>query len=198
MRERGGFVELSKDCTDDKIVELFLKRDETAISESQHKYGNLLSKIAFNILNNNEDSEECVDDTYIKAWNSIPPTVPKFLCAYLSKITRNLSINRWHELHTKKRDYGVLIQIEELSECIPSQNSVEVETDQKVLSAIINDWLKLLNQDDRVLFLRRYFFADSMSTLAFEFGTTEKKLASKLFRLRQKLKLTLERNGVSL
>lgn len=182
----------------ENITNLFLRRDETAISECQNTYGKLLLKISFNILNNHEDSEECLNDTLIKAWNSIPPTVPEILSAYLSKIIRNISINRFHSIHAKKRDFGAYILIDELASCLPSKATLDEEIDKKNLSDLLNAFLKSLKSEERILFIRRYFFGDDLKTLASESETTEKIISSKLFRTRAKLKATLERNGVFL
>lgn len=181
---------------DTEIVELYWNRNEAAIGESSIKYGRMLKHISFNILSNNEDSEECVNDTYGKAWNSMPPQKPNSLAAYLGRITRNISINRWHMNHAKKRDANVLIS--ELSDCIPSSQSIEAEIEASILEDAISKWLYSLHQDDRVLFLRRYWFGDSLHTLALECVTTPNKLAGRIFRLRKKLKTALEKEGVSI
>lgn len=173
------------------IVQMYWDRDEAAIEESHRRYGGVLTGIAYNILHSREDSEECVNDTYHRAWESIPPQKPVRLLAYLGRITRNLSINRWQENHAQKRGGGMLLT--ELSDCIPSTHSVEEETDTRILAAVIGEWLCSLPQDDRALFLRRYWFCDSLEVLADECGTTPNKLAGRLFRLRQKLKTTLEK-----
>lgn len=183
---------------DIQIIELYWNRNEKAISESNTKYGPLLKRIAFNILANNEDSEECVNDTYAKAWTSIPPQKPNSLAAYLGRIIRNLSINRWHENHAQKRGNGAELLLSELSDCIPSSSSVESETDVTTLSDMINKWLSSLPQDDRVLFLRRYWFGDSLNSLATECSTSPNRISGRIYRLRQKLKNVLEKEGISI
>lgn len=112
---------------DMQIVKLFWSRDEAAIRETNAKYGGLLHTIALNILSNHEDSEECVSDTYSKAWNAMPPQKPNSLAAYLGRIVRNLSINRWYEHRAQKRYNGADVLLSELSECVPSTNNVEKE-----------------------------------------------------------------------
>lgn len=181
---------------DAQIVELYWKRAETAISASGEKYGAMLKRISFNILSSHEDSEECVDDAYMNAWNTIPPQRPQSLGAYLGRIVRNLSINRWHENHAQKRYCGAQELLSELSDCIPSTKTVEGELEAAELSQRIRAWLALLSVDDRVLFLRRYWYGDSLKVLAQECQSSENKLAGRLYRLRTKLKTTLEREGV--
>lgn len=179
---------------DFQIIELYWSRKEEAIQETDTKYGKLLSYISYNIVSNYEDSEECVNDTYGKAWDSIPPQRPNNLSAYLGRIVRNLSINRWHENHAKKRGSGADILLSELSECIPASQTVEREIEESILIDSIVKWLKGLPKEDRVLFVRRYWYGDSLEVLAGK--TTPNKLAGKLFRLRQKLKMELEREGI--
>ncbi|HHV11830.1 MAG TPA: sigma-70 family RNA polymerase sigma factor [Clostridiales bacterium] len=180
------------------IIALYNSRVETAISETDSKYGRLLHRIAFNILSNREDSEEIVSDTYNSAWNTIPPQQPNSLRAYLGRITRNLSINRWHKQRAKKRYNGAELLLSELTDCIPANNNVESELERKELALAIDRWLSSLSVDDRVLFLRRYWFSDAVNVLAKECGTASNKLAGRLFRLRQSLKMFLEKEGISL
>jgi RNA polymerase sigma-70 factor (ECF subfamily) len=179
-----------------QIIELYWSRNEEAIQETNTKYGRFLHSIALNILSNQQDSEECVSDTYCKAWNVIPPQKPNSLAAYLGRIVRNLSINRWHEKRAQKRYNGAELLISELSDCVPSSNSVEKGIEVRELSEVISDWLCTLSQDNRVLFLRRYWFGDPLNKLADECGTTINKLAGRLYRLRQSLKNILKSEGV--
>ena len=181
-----------------QIIELYNERNEKAISETSAKYGSLLYRIAINVLSLREDSEEVVNDTYSKAWNSIPPEKPNILSSYLGKITRNLSINRWHSLRAKKRYDGAEILLSELEDCIPSPKNVENEIENKDLVQAIDNWLSTLSVNDRVLFLKRYWFCDAVSALALEFGTSPNKLAGKLYRLRMDLKRALAAEGISL
>lgn len=182
---------------DIQIVELYWERNQLAITESMVKYGTMLKRISLSVLSNHEDSEECVNDTYMKAWNTMPPQKPNSLSAYLGRITRNVSINRWHARHTQKRG-GVSVLLSELSDCIPSCQTIETELEASELTAIITRWLYSLPQDDRVLFLRRYWFGESLGELAKECFTTSNKLAGRMYRLRKKLQTTLEREGVLL
>ncbi|MBO5197499.1 MAG: sigma-70 family RNA polymerase sigma factor [Lachnospiraceae bacterium] len=183
---------------DGKIIELFWAREESALAECQAKYGPLLGRIAFQILANYQDSEECVNDTYVRAWNTIPPTKPESLTAYLGRIVRNLAINRWQERRTAKRGGGAGVLLSELSECVPSPRTVEAEIDAKLLTNHISDWLNSLDTDDRVLFLRRYWFGDALKDLAAECRTAPNQLAGRLYRLRGKLREWLERENVTI
>lgn len=183
---------------DVEIVNLYWNRNEAAIRESDAKYGNMLLRIAYNILSNREDSEECVNDTYGKAWASIPPQKPYSLAAYLGRIVRNLSINRWYEIRAQKRGGGENLLLSELAECIPSQSNVESESEAREITRSIEQWLYTLPKNDRVLFLRRYWFGDSLQTLAAERSTSPNRIAGQLYRLRQKLKSALEKDGVIL
>jgi RNA polymerase sigma factor (sigma-70 family) len=189
MRQRRAYVE------DELIVELYLMRNQEAIRESQLKFGRILMNISFCILESHEDSEECVNDTYLKAWVSIPPQKPENLCAYLGRIVRNLSINRLNAKRAQKRGGGLLA---ELTDCIPSCENPHESAQAALLRDAIVSWLYSLPQDDRVLFLRRYWYGDSLNELAYECGVTPKKLAGRMFRLRQSLKKALEREEISL
>lgn len=182
---------------DAQIIGLYWSRNEAAISESSAKYGHMLKRISFNILLSHEDSEECVNDTYGKAWDTMPPHKPDSLAAYLGRITRNISINRWHKNHAKKRG-GADVLLSELSDCIPSPKSIEAEIEVSALAEVISKWLYSLPQDDRVLFMRRYWFGDSLSSLAAECSTTPNKLAGRIYRLRKKLRSAFEKEEISL
>lgn len=182
---------------DELIVELYLMRNQEAIRESQLKFGRILKNISFSILESHEDSEECVNDTYLKAWESIPPQKPENLCAYLGRITRNLSINRMHAKRAQKRGGGEGL-LGELTDCIPSSENAQERAEASLLRDAIVSWLYSLPQDDRVLFLRRYWYGDSLKDLADECGIAPKKLAGRMFRLRQSLKKALEREEISL
>ena len=182
---------------DVEIVGLYWDRNQLAVTMSNIKYGQMLKRISFGILSSHEDSEECVNDTYMKAWNSMPTQRPTNLAAYLGRITRNSSINRLYEKHAIKRGDANLL-LSELSECIPSAHSVEDEIETKELASLITKWLYSLSLDDRVLFLRRYWFGESLKRLADECLITPNKLAGRMFRLRKKLKSTLDKDGIIL
>ena len=180
---------------DSRIVELFWERNENAINECNTKYNSWLKTISYNILTSYEDSEECVNDTYVKAWNSIPPKKPDSLKSYLGRIIRNLSINRWEERHAQKRD-GNNILLSELEECVPSEVSVEREMELRELTGIIAGWLLSLEKEERIIFVRRYWYGDSVKVIAKDISTTPNKLAGRIYRLRQKLRAELERNDI--
>lgn len=188
--------------SDEDIIKLYFDRDEAAIKESDSKYGHLLKRISFNILNDNQDSEECVNDTYCKVWDSIPPKRPMSLCGYMGKIVRNISINRWHKGQAQKRGGGVDVILTELEDVIPDgsfqNNQVESAIEVSELTDAVNCWLGELTQDDRAIFLRRYWYGDSLKSLADECSTSANKIGSRLYRLRIKLKSVLEERGISI
>ena len=181
---------------DHKIIELFFERNENAISETERKYGRYLSKIAYNILFDFEDSKECVNDTYMKTWNSIPPQQPKFLSVFLGKITRNLAIDVFRRKHAEKRGNSeYALSLSELDECIPDKFSAENKFEQNELSESINRFLASLSKENHDIFLCRYFYSDSIKEIASFFGTSESKIKSSLFRSRKALKEHLEKEG---
>lgn len=181
-----------------EIVELYWERNERAIDETNIKYGRLLHRISFNILANHEDSQECVNDTYIKVWKSVPPERPRFFTAYLGRIVRNLSIDCWNKSRAQKRYNGGEILLSELADCIPSSGTVWQEIETKMLSEILSNWLYTLPKNDRILFVRRYWYGDSIKELAIKIGTTPNKLSGHMYRLRSNLKDVLEKEEVSL
>ena len=182
-----------------KIIELFFERKECAIAETERKYGHYLSKIAYNILFDTEDSEECVNDTYMKTWNIIPPQKPKVLRTFLGKITRRLAIDVFRKKHAEKRGNSEFaLSLSELDECIPDKLSAESEFEQKELSESINRFLSSLSGENRDIFICRYFYSDSIKDIASFFGTSESKIKSSLFRSRKALKEHLEKEGFSL
>ncbi len=184
---------------DFKIIELFFERNENAISETEKKYGRYLSKIAYNILFDLEDSKECVNDTYMKVWNTIPPQNPKILSTFLGKITRHLAIDFFRRKHAAKRgnsEYS--LSLSELDECIPDKLSTEKNFEQKELSESINRFLASLSKENRDIFVCRYFYSDSIKEIASFFKSNESKIKSSLFRSRKALKEHLEKEGFDL
>ncbi len=182
-----------------KIIELFFERKECAIAETERKYGRYLSKIAYNILFDPEDSEECVNDTYMKTWNIIPPQKPKFLSTFLGKITRRLAIDVFRKKHAEKRiNSEFALSLSELDECIPDKFSAETAFEEKELSESINRFLSSLSKENRDIFLCRYFYSDSIKDIASFFQSNESKIKSSLFRSRKALKEHLEKEGFSL
>jgi RNA polymerase sigma-70 factor (ECF subfamily) len=181
---------------DRKIIQLFFSRSQDAISELSQKYGKFCYRIAMNILKNREDAEETENDTYLKVWNSIPPACPDVLRAYIGRITRNLSLSRYRYNHREKRDGHLQVFLSELEDCIPAPQNVEASTDDTVSNAIC---AFLAHQDSktRSLFIRRYFYMESISALAKDFGMKESNVSTKLNRVRIKLKCYLEKEGIS-
>jgi RNA polymerase sigma-70 factor (ECF subfamily) len=181
---------------DQEIIELFLARSEQAITGLQDKYENRLMQIAWNILNNRFDAEECVNDTYLAAWNTIPPQKPDPLLTYVCHIVRNLSIKRYHANNAQKRNSHYDVALDELEECIQSKATVESEYAVKELAGEINRFLSTLNRENRIIFVRRYWFSDSIEDIAKMFNTSSKNISLRLLRIRQRLKKYLEKEGV--
>jgi len=182
---------------DINIVQLFFERSEQAITELSQKYGKLCFHIALNILKCNEDAEECENDTYLKTWNRVPPDEPICLRAYVSRIVRNLALSQYRYNHRQMRDSHLQVYLSELQDCIPASQDVEASADDTVNNAI---WTFLSMQDltARNLFIQRYFYMESISTLSKKFGLKESNISTKLNRIRLKLKQYLEREGVVL
>ena len=181
------------------IIDLYFSRDELAIDETATKYGNYCFKISNNIVKNNDDAQECVNDTYLRAWNSIPPAKPLKLGAFLGRITRNLSLDRYKFNRTKKREGSEFeLLLSELEECVSSNLTVETEFDSDFVMQVINDWLLAQKSENRVLFVRRYWYAESINDLARNQQLSESKIKSALFRMRKNLKFHLEREGIEL
>lgn len=178
---------------DSRIVDLYWLRSETAIAETAKKYGNYCRTIAQNILANSEDTEEAVNDTYLSAWNSMPPHRPSILSTFLGKITRRLSLNKWRDKNRDKRGGNrVNIALEELKDCIPAKSNVEDEILALELTKILNSFLAQIPQIERDVFICRYWYLDSMQQICCQFGFSQSKVKSMLYRTRQKL---LERLG---
>ena len=179
---------------DQKIIELFFARSELAIQSLAAKYEKLLHKISFQILHNDEDVAECINDTYLGVWNAIPPARPNPLAAFVCKITRNLSLNKYRANTAAKRDASMDISLEELATSIPTP-SAEEEWNAKELGKQINRFLHTLGQENRVLFVRRYWFADSVKDIARDMRISENLASVRLKRIRKQLKLFLEKEG---
>ncbi len=178
---------------DNLIIDLYWARSENAIEETDKKYGGYLKTIAYNILYSFEDSSEAVNDTYLRAWDSMPPERPNILSAYLGKIIRRISLNKRRDQRAEKRGGGEIdLVLDELSESIPSGVSVEKEIDSKALTETLNRFLGSLKQTERDMFMRRYWYMDSISDIAVMFGCGESKVKTTLFRTRQKLITVLE------
>ena len=182
---------------DDKdIVALYFQRDENAIAESQHKYGAYCNTIAYNITSDTLDAEECVSETWLRAWNVIPPQRPTLLKAFFGKITRNLALDRVRRENAECRGGGsVPLALDELAECLPSKDSVEAQADARELGRIISAFVRGLKQRDGDLFLRRYFYMDSLEDAAAYVGLSPKHAAVSLHRTRKKLEEHLRKEG---
>ena len=180
---------------DSIIIRLFFERSEQAIGELDRKYGAAVRKTAANILNDRLDVEECVNDAYLRVWNSIPPHAPDPLAGYVCRIARNLAVNRYHANRAEKRGGNYGLVLDEMEECIPSGVSVENEVEAKELGEAINRFLSTLSREDRFLFVRRYWYADPVSELAAMTGSSANRVSVRLFRLREKLKRTLIKEG---
>ena len=180
---------------DQGIIALFFDRSEQAIEETDKKYGGYCYSIAYNILFNREDSEESGSDTYLAAWNTIPPRRPNFLNAFLAKMTRHISIDRWRKRSAKKRGGGeIFLALEELEDCVDS-SSTETEYEKKELSRVLNQFLSSLPETERNVFLCRYWYLDSIQTISEVSGFSQSKVTSMIHRLRGKLRKKLSEEG---
>lgn len=191
-----GRKEEQRILEDKEIIALYQNRDENAIRQTEKKYSCYLTTIALNILGNREDGEECVSDTYLKAWNTIPPNIPAMLKYYLGKITRELSIDRLRKKTSRKRggtEYD--LSLEELDECISSGDSTEQAADVAVLAELIEKFLLSCSDNERDMFVCRYYFCDSLKEIAGYFGVNVSKIKNTLFRTRAALKKYLESEG---
>ncbi|MBR2403167.1 MAG: sigma-70 family RNA polymerase sigma factor [Lachnospiraceae bacterium] len=183
---------------DRDIIGLFRKRSEDAINETAKKYGKYCHYIAYNILYNEQDSEECVNDTYLNAWDNIPPHNPDKLSAYLGKITRNLALNKWDYYNASKRGKGqFLLVLEELQECISSADTTEKIVDELHFANTLNSFLASLPKQKRIVFLRRYWYMSSIKEICADFGMSESKVKMMLMRLRNDFRVYLEKEGIS-
>ena len=181
---------------DDRIVELYWQRAESAIRETAEKYGDYCHHIAYNILYNREDAEESVNDTWLDAWNNMPPHKPSILSTFLGKITRRISIDRWRKKHAGKRGGGEMeLVLDELEDCVSDPTDVEMVIEGQEMARVIREFLDGLGETERRIFLRRYWYMDSIAGIALEFDFTESKTASMLHRTRGKLRDKLESEG---
>jgi len=182
---------------DELILDMFFERQESAIAETRNKYGRRLYRTAMNILHSNEDAEECVSDALLKAWGAIPPSRPVKFGAFMVKIARNLSINKWEAKKTAKRGRGEInLLLSELEECIPSSGGPEEAYEASLVTEAINSFLTTMDQAARVAFVMRYFHGESIRDISKRFQISESKTKSMLFRSRKKLGAYLEKEGV--
>ena len=183
---------------DDKsIIDLYFSRDEEAITQTDQKYGRYCYCIAYNILNNKEDAEESVSDTYMSAWSAIPPHRPSALAAFLGKITRHISIDRWRARSAQKRGgTEVILVLEELEDCVTGLQNVEMEYERKELLRAYAAFLDALPVTERRVFLRRYWYVDSIEAIAKKSGISQSKVKTMLHRTRARLRKQLAKEGL--
>ena len=182
---------------DEEIVALYLERNEIAIKETERKYGGYCMTIAHNILGSFQDSQECVNDTYMRVWGSIPPNRPTSLRAFAGKITRFLALNMYEKLSAKKRGNGtVALVLDELSECIPDTDANTDITQEFIIPDAVNAFLESLPEQNRNIFVRRYWYMSSVKDIAAEYGLGESKVKMCLMRMRNELKGQLEKEGI--
>ena len=182
---------------DAQIINLYFARNENAIVETKNKYQNMCYIVAYNILYSREDSEECVNDTWLRTWNTIPPSRPSVLSTFLAKIVRNLSLNRYRDMHALKRGgNSVNIAIEELNECITDGKTVEKDMEYKLLTESIEDFLWKQTKRNRTVFLKRYFYVMDIKEIAEELDIKEGTVKSILSRMRKELAVWLEKEAV--
>ena len=183
---------------DAEILDLYFDRNEQAIAETQMKYGNYCFSIAFNVLHDQEDADECVNDTWMRAWDSIPPNRPDHFNIFLGTITRNLSFDRWKKKKALKRGSGeTQVQLDELEECIPATGvGTEEAVEAAELQRMINDFLHTLPEKECNVFLRRYWYSEEYAEIAKRYGMNLNSVKTSLFRTRGKLKAFLEKQGI--
>ena len=184
---------------DRRIVELFLERSEEAILETDIKYGRYCHKIAFNVLGNDEDSEECVNDAYMRAWGSIPPNEPDSMASYIGRITRNLALDKLRQKQSDKRGNGeVPVVLDELAECVSGHDELERRQDSAEIAAAIDSFLDELNSVERGVFMRRYWMMEPIADVANRYDISVSKTTTMLFRLRNRLKNHFMKEGIPL
>lgn len=173
---------------DERIIELFFARDQRGIRELDGKYGKICLNFSYNIVNDLSDAEECVNDAYLGAWNAIPPARPNPLLAFVLKIVRNISLNLYRKKGAAKRGGGYTVALEEIGECLAGVQTVEGEIEARELARTIEGFLDTLTAENRVIFMRRYYFADSYGDIAGFTGLSEKNVSVRLSRMREKLR----------
>ena len=182
---------------DKDILDLFRKRDQQAITETDRVYGKKLLGLSFKILNSAEDAQECVNDTYFKAWELIPPQYPRFFSAFLAKICRNFAFGRLDWNNAARRKAEIVNLSDELARCLPD-DSQERSWESKELRGILNGFLSELDRESRQIFVRRYWYCDSISEISERYGISQSKVKTRLHRTREKLRLHLEKEGIQI
>ncbi len=179
---------------DERIIELFFARSENAITELAGKYGGACFRLAYNILNDRQDAEECVNDAYLGVWNAIPPAHPDPLMTYVLKVVRNVSLGALNRKRAKKRNGGMTAVLEEMEPFLPGRSYTDEEVAVRELTRLIEEFLSLQKPENRIMFIRRYWFADGIGDIAKRMGMSEKNVTVRLVRMRQRLKAFLERS----
>lgn len=184
---------------DRSIVELFLARSEEAITQTDIKYGRYCHKIAYNILGNDEDSEECVNDAYMRTWGSIPPNEPNSLSAFVGKITRNLALDKLRQKNSDKRGGGEIpLVLDELANCVSGSDNISQMFESQEITAALNSFLSGIGKEERGVFMHRYWLLESVGEIAARYAISESKVTTMLFRTRKKLKKHLMKEGIPL
>ncbi len=184
---------------DDEIICLFWERDELAIKHTEVKYGGKLSHLAMKILNSREDAAECVNDTLLKTWNTIPPQKPTYFFAYIAKICRSISLGMIDWKNAKKRNAKIVELTSEMQSCIPDPlSNVDHKVESKEIGRLLNIFLSGLTQEKRLIFMRRYWYTDSVHSISQRYGVSESKVKTTLFRTRNELAIFLRKEGIRL
>ena len=183
--------------TDECIVQLFFARSEDAIASLDEKYGRTCRSISFNIVGNLDDADECVNDAYLGTWNAIPPARPNPLLTFVAKIVRNVSINRYRHNSAAMRKSSCTVALEELENCLADVHTIDDEMESAELARIIEEFLKTLSEENRVIFMRRYYFSDSVRDISALTGFSEKNVSVRLTRIRAKMRDYLSSREVS-
>ena len=177
---------------DARILDLYWARDQRAIDETGLKYGPFLSRTAWNILRDRSDAEECVNDTYLSAWNAIPPARPSAFRAWLGRVVRNLSLDRWKRDRAEKRGAGLEVLLGELEDCVPAPRGTERALEDREIADLISAFLRRLTKESRVIFLRRYWYGDAIGEIAVRYGMPTGRVRVTLHRTRARLRQALD------
>ncbi len=184
--------------SDEDIVQMFNSRNEKVLSVVQIKYGRLARQLSYNILHNNEDVEECLNDALLALWNSIPPKAPRSISAFFCAAIRNISLNRYDYNNAKKRKCEQDLIFEELCAVIPANETIQTEEENNALAEVISDFLDRLQKKDRIIFMRRYFYSDPVDEISAKMGESVGSVTMRLYRMRKKLKIYLEKEGIEI
>ena len=183
---------------DSKIIDLFFERSEQAITELSLKYEKLCRQIAVNILGNEEDSLECINDSYLGVWNTVPPRRPENLKYYLCRIVRNNALKRFHSNTALKRNSHYDVALQEFEECLPDERSIEKELTSAEITRLIDSFLDRQGKENRIIFTMRYFFGDGIADIAKRVGMSENNVSVRLNRMRKSLRNHLEKEGIEI